>query len=118
MPVRAKAAATLANTLTGGLSFNNLEDTVKLGPLGERTTVSYDEYEATYDAAYVAVIDSIDWNRVLIGATQRHLALQEIGEHGEPFGDFGDELCPECVCEALLAREGWPNWKTNPHSPR
>ncbi len=114
MPVRNKALEALVRKLTGGLSFNSIDDVAFVGPLKNRKTISMDEFYMTYDAAFVACVDSIDWNRVLLEATQRHLALK----HENQFGDYGDEICPECINEAVLGLEPWNDWADKPLATR
>lgn len=111
MPVRARAVEEMVRHLEGGLSFNNLDFTVKLGELGSRREISRDEYEARYDAAYVRMVDSIDWMRVFLEASARHHALDHDCD-----GDYGI-VCEECVQEALLAPM-WQDWRREPRAPR
>lgn len=105
MPVSAKAAAALARHITGGLSFNSVDDVARLGPVGNHTTVPREEYDEFWYAAYEEVIESVDWNRVLIEATSVHLRTQR----DDPLHicrDFcADEICPDCLRRALLARD-------------
>jgi hypothetical protein len=49
---------------------------------------------------YRTLIDSIDWNRVLLEAQSRHLTL----DHS------GDYTCGVCIAAALLVKETWPDW--------
>jgi hypothetical protein len=111
MPVRNKDVEVLAYVLDGpGPVFNSLNDTVTLG--GQ--VMSYDAYKARYDGAYVKTIDAIDWNRLMLEASSRHLDL----EH-EVTDEYG-LVCPECICEALLSLKpgGWNDWASEPLSPR
>lgn len=104
MPVATKAAAALARHITGGLAFNSVEDVAYLGPLGNRTTVPREKYDEFWHGAYAALIESIDWNRVLIEATSTHLRAQRDDPlHAEDAYD--DALCPDCLRLALLARD-------------
>lgn len=126
MPVRSKAVQTLAAALTGGgLSFNSIMGTVRIGGItGE--TITQDEYEERYDGAYVAMIEEIDWNRVLLEASARHLELAHEDEGFDGYavsargGIIHGAICSECLNEALLSRAagGWQDWKRNPKAER
>lgn len=119
MPVRSRAVEILARTLADGEGpvFNTLDDTVRLG--GE--TITHDAYERRYDAAYVAMVDDINWNRVLIEASARHMELEHADEgyDGYVAGVVGT-VCPECVNEVMLSVTGggWQDWKNNPKAKR
>lgn len=113
MPVRNVATAALARHQTGGLSFNTIKDVAYLGPLKDRREIPMDDYYREFDDAFVAVVEAIDWNRVMLEATTRHLALK----HQNEFEEYGDEVCPECLCEALLA-PSWQDWQDRPKAER
>lgn len=116
MPERAKAVYAMANHLEGGISFNSIQEVAKLGPLGSRREIPMDEYYERFDGAFVAAVDGINWNRVLLEATNRHMILQaEDSAHMWP--DYGDEICPECLCEALLS-SGYQRWEDEPTASR
>lgn len=124
MPVRDKAVAALASALDGpGPSFNSLDDTVKLG--GQE--ISRDAYHDRYTAAYIRMVDAIDWNRVLLEASARHMELEHRDEGFDGYTAVSDDgevivgvICPQCLNEALLAvkQGGWTDWKREPDAPR
>lgn len=119
MPERAAAVLAIANHLEGGVSFNSIDETAKLGSIeGIRRTIHLDEYYDRYDGAFVAAMDKIDWNRILLEASRRHLVLKEKrSSHSSKWHDYGDEICPECLGEAVLA-SGWQDWEKEPTSRR
>lgn len=104
MPVSAKAAAKLADEIAGGLSFNTIDDVAKLGPLKTRETVSIDEYQEQFHGLWERLVASVDWNRVMIEATSEHLRKRKEDPSHECW-DFNDEICPDCLAAALVARE-------------
>lgn len=114
MPVREKAIDKALRTILAGqnMSFNNVHWTAQIGD----EVMTRDEFDERYwdpiDRVYEAVVDSIDWNRVLLEATQRHISLKHSDE------DYYGFLCPECVGEALLADTTFVSWKTQPFVPR
>lgn len=119
MPVRDKAVAKIVSMLVGP---------------EPRDPAKADVLRFSVDAAYEEVVESIDWNRVLLDATARHLSLHKPDE-GDKGGtlvapsdealaaaedrdddeDFApppawhqyryDAVCPECIAEAVLANE-------------
>lgn len=113
MPVRKQAVQALAEALDGGVSFNSIEQTARVGGVGGET-MSMDAYEDRYDTVYVKLVDSIDWERVMLEATQRHLQLDH------EISDYYGMVCPECVGEALLVLKGggWQDWIKEPMAPR
>jgi hypothetical protein len=130
MPVREKAIRALACALDGPhLSFN-VDGIVKLGAL----EMSRGEFYERYGGAYIEMIDSIDWKRVLLEASARHQALGHLDDGSDDYNVFDSgklssgNVCAECVCETLLAtdfggrsEEKWqkePRSPRNPHSPR
>lgn len=126
MPVREKAVDGLAHDLEGAPAFDNITFTVRVN--GE--TVTREEWyarRARYDDAYVRLVDRwIDWNRVLIEATSRHLMLDHPDEGYDGYMTVVDGnpvvglLCPECIAEALLALSfgGGHDWRKSPQAPR
>jgi hypothetical protein len=66
------------------------------------------------DAAYCSIIDKIDWNRILLEASARHHSLTDAGCHPQTRGyNAGrDEMCPDCVRQALLAEDRLIGWVT------
>lgn len=111
MPERRNAINNLAISLCGTALFNNLYFTVKFGQGDHEKTIKRDDYDEIFGGAYDAMIKRVDWNRVFIEATGCHLARQEINpEHKTPFEDYGDELCPDCVMQALLLDYTWSDW--------
>jgi len=112
MPERTKAVGRLVSALHEGVSYNNLHFTMKVA--GE--DLDTDERDAFMDkhyAAYDEMIRGIDWNRVLCEALSCHLARQELDSaHETAFKDYGDDICPDCVMQALLADSTFFDWKT------
>jgi hypothetical protein len=65
--------------------------------------------QAMVDEAFVAVVEHIDWGRVLMTAQARHEALMDADKHPDPpeEGSLKDVyeragVCPECIVSALL----------------
>jgi hypothetical protein len=113
VPVRDKAVALVVADVHGVKSFRNLpEGWLVITETGEVPREVYDEWAREVDRHYVTVVDSIDWNRVLLEASARHIALSH-----EDKWDYG-MVCPECVCEALLANGTHVDWKRQPRAPR
>lgn len=112
MPVRMKAVSKVLDAIGLKRSYNNVDWTARVN--GE--TMSRDEFDERYrfpaERVFEAVVDDIDWNRVLLEATARHIEL------GHPDDDYTGMLCPECVCEALLATETFVSWKSTPFIAR
>lgn len=121
MPVRTKAVTALARALDGPLHFNTLEDVAVFSRTGP---MPLPDFYARYDRAYVQVIDDIDWNRVLLEATSRHLDLNHRDEGYDGFTTVDNDgnlvtgvVCPECLTEALL-RLRLHDWHEHPKAPR
>lgn len=124
MPVRDKAVDTALRTVLDGTTmwFRNQ-------PGNEQATVGSetmprDEFNRRFwdpiDKAYERVVDSIDWNRVMLEASARHMALENHPEHDKrAVGDtYENVICPECVCEALMADTTMVSWEREPRAPR
>lgn len=109
MPVRDKVVGRAVKELYGWTHFNNLKLTAYKGDQ-EYDGKVYDEDFNRIDKLWVSIIDSIDWNRVMLEATTRHIAL----DHSDP--RVG--ACHECVQEALLACRTWQDWKNDAYAPR
>ena len=62
----------------------------------------YDRWEVVLKELKTT-LRAVDWNRVLLQAQGRHLAL------GHDYGDY--EPCGECVMEALLIEDTFPLWE-------
>lgn len=123
MPVRAKAVDRIIRELTGGVSYNNVTHTARVGGV-DGEVMDRDEYDRRYvepvDRIFEIVVDSIDWNRVMLEASARHGSLASNPEHDERNvgHSYEDVICPECLCEALMASESWQDWKKKPRVPR
>lgn len=124
MPVRSKAVATIFSLLMGDqpYHFNNLPGHATATVNG--VVMPREEFDEKYmdpiERVFERVVDSIDWNRVMLEALSRHLALEKDPDH-DPRGvgaDWDDLLCPECLCEALLADDTIVSWKDRPKAPR
>lgn len=81
--------------------------------------------EAMMDEAFVEIVQTIDWGRVLMTAQARHEALTDADMHPDPpehsaLVDVDERagLCPECVVNALLHESTLGSlhaeWKGNP----
>lgn len=117
MPERAKAVCAMVNHLEGGVSFNSIDEIARLGPADDKRDIPIDEYYERYDGAFVAAIDRIDWNRVMIEAWARHTALGHDTDEDEFSFPHTGHMCPECLCEALLS-SGYQNWEREPTASR
>lgn len=115
MPVRNTGMAALARALHGGLSFNAIDDIARLGsPAEDRVTISVAEYEEQFGRLFEALVDAVDWSRVVLEATVRHIAL----EHSSAAGLDHDTPCGECIAEALLCPDTWRDWSKQPRVER
>jgi hypothetical protein len=106
--VRNRAVAELCRAIDGALSFNAITDTAIIGPLdGPRRVMNIDAYEQRYGAVYEHVVKKIDWNRVILEASGRHLRVG----HEDRDNGLADLICGECIEAALLAEETFPDWE-------
>lgn len=120
MPVRDKAVSTILHVLMGDTPyhFNNVHMTATVN--GKK--MSRDKFDEIYmdpiERIYERVVDSIDWNRVMLEASARHIALgHDEGEDRDSF-PHTEDICPKCLCEALLTDDTHSDWKSNPDAPR
>ncbi len=99
MPVRSRAVEMLAHRALPGIYFVH----------GEPADPRWPAEVKRADETYVALIQQIDWNRVLIEAMGRHLAF----EHGDDLarGVVYDQPCAGCIREALLVEDHAPDWR-------
>jgi hypothetical protein len=69
------------------------------------------EFTSSPAEAWDLTVDLMDWNRVLLEATTRHLSLN----HGakESLYDMESHICGECVAEALKTYYTYPSWLTD-----
>lgn len=106
MPVRSKIATWLGEQFAGVQVWD--------GRIGECRTMPTDDYYANRDAAealYVALINNIDWPRILIESMSRHGALEDAGKHPDQrHGWMAENTCSECIREALLAGDRLISW--------
>lgn len=56
-------------------------------------------------AGYRAVIEALDWNRVLLEAMGKHLAKGRGAATGHAWIQPMDEVCGACIREVLLTME-------------
>lgn len=108
MPVRARVVDRLISDAIGPQWFDNSRGF-------ECKSMPTREYHKTQDAAnvlYERVIDRIDWSRILIEACSRHYDLVRTGNHMKIANDIVEDVCGNCLQEALLADEHMPR-----HSP-
>jgi hypothetical protein len=112
MPVRDRVVELMLRHQGHRMSFNNVDLTATVD--GE--IMPRDDFDERVwlpaQKLYEAIIDRIDWNRVLLEASARHIALDH------PDEDYYGMVCPECVCEALLATETHTSWERQPTIPR
>lgn len=108
MPVRARVVERLVSDAVGQRWFNNSQGF-------ECVSMPTAQYRRTTDAAntlYERIVDAIDWPRTLIEAMSRHHDLMRLGNHGNGASDISDDVCGNCIQEALLTDETMPR-----HSP-
>jgi hypothetical protein len=89
---------------------------------GEIATMPVDPYEAVTDAM-AAILErvavAVDWRRLLVEATWRHLDLHP--DRKEKLDKYRSEaedvVCGECLAEALLQENvGAPDWEREPNA--
>lgn len=111
MPVRDKAVDRILREAGLRMAFNNADYTARVN--GE--TMTRDEFDKRFwdpaDRIYERVVDTIDWNRVLLEASARHAALNH-----EDW--LIEDICPDCLCEALLLPSTFASWARTPRTPR
>ncbi|MEU5959340.1 hypothetical protein [Streptomyces sp. NPDC047525] len=87
---------------------------------GEIATMPTEPYDAVTDAM-AAILErvavTVDWRRLLVEATWRHLSLHP--DHKEELNQYKSEaedvVCGECLVEALLQENtGAPDWRREP----
>lgn len=91
MAIRDRLADWLLRRFTGELWFVH----------GECQTMPHPEYEraaAAADELLERLVHAVDWRRLAIEATGRHMAH-------DPDGWDRGELCGDCIRDALLARD-------------
>lgn len=103
MPVRNKAVESMAHRRLPGVWFS----------YGEPSDGRWPEVVVECDKVYQQFVENIDWTRVLLEASGRHLAFNHGTDRGDPLHlDDDDEApCGECVQAALLCDDTWPNWQ-------
>lgn len=107
MPVRARIVEGLTNDAIGSQVWDGLTGTCRTMP-----TEDYREAQAAADVLFERIVDQVDWPRVLIEACSRHYDLVRAGTHKSIRHDIVDDVCGNCLHEALLADEHMPR-----HSP-
>lgn len=124
MPVREKACDTAFYALMGDTPFHFYNNPAGPTATINGVTMPREEFRERFsdpiERIYERVVDSIDWNRVMIEAWQRHMAVGHgaEGEADEYSFPFTPQICPECLCEALLADDTSPRWSEEPKAPR
>lgn len=115
MPVRKKAIANLAAGLIGDQWYR----------YGICESMPHKDNRAVIElieAIYVRLAEYIDWNRVVLEASSRHMALDHDAAENDGISLGVEDICGECVCEALLALDfggtAFSKWKEEPKSPR
>lgn len=83
---------------------------------------AWHDARATADRVYVDLMEAVDFQRVLIEANKRHLALHPDRRTLMAAADIGattfEAICHECVREVMLATATTPPWNEEPDSPR
>lgn len=110
MPNFMAVVKTLAQDVVGRHVWN--------GARGECTTMPTDQYDAT-EEAMAAVLEravvAIDWPRLLMEASWRHMELHPDRKETDRYWSEATGVCGECLAEALLAtRTGSPDWDRHP----
>lgn len=124
MPVRDKAIDTAWHALTLYSATDSYFINRPTNPIAVINGVEmpkeefHEQYITPLERVYERVVDSIDWNRVMIEAQARHLALGHDTEGDRHSFPFTEDICPKCLCEALLAEETHTDWKREPDIPR
>lgn len=107
MPERAKAEDKLVRDLLGGLAFY----------MDECKTIPHNDYLAVKDLAreiYGRIITRLDWPRILLEASSRHLALDH------PKDEYHGYLCAECLEKALMTYDrniSGDQWEFDQNAP-
>ncbi len=70
----------------------------------EITSRVWDRTAAEADAIYAMIVESIDWNRIIISAMGFHLDRCGRDEVHRGTADL-DAICGECIHDALLSKE-------------
>lgn len=113
MPERDKAVERTAALVVGANPAT--WDAITRRPAGMRKA-EWQAFTVLVDMLYVHAVRHIDWNRVILTAHSRHIALTEATDNGgeeherstlmsfviTDDRDADDGLCPECMREALL----------------
>lgn len=107
MPVRARIVENLTHETVGYQVWDGLTGRCKTVP-----TADYHEAQKAADVLFERIVDAIDWPRVLIEACSRHFDLVRAGAHKSIKHDIVQDVCGDCLHEALLADEHMPR-----HSP-
>lgn len=108
MPIRRKIAGEFAEQVVGAHIWN--------GAIGECETMPTDRYDQTVDTVDVLferMVDRIDWPRLMIEASARHLSTHP---EQEPFAS-PEAPCGACVREALLAGDRPTDWPIHEPPP-
>lgn len=120
MPERNKQVDSMARTLAGApfRPFN-----MRLGTKPEEITdEDWETAQQTADRVYVDLIESIDFQRILIETNKRHLTVHPEKTTLMAAADIGvstyEAICHECMTEVLLALDTNPPWTEQADSPR
>lgn len=88
------------------------------GARGECQTMPTEQYEAAEEAMAAVlerVVVAVDWPRLLMEASWRHMQLHPDRKETERYWSEAEGVCGECLAEALLAaRTGAPDWDRHP----
>lgn len=113
MPVRERVEESLTVGLIGDQWF-------RMGVCQSMPDADYCAVRELASAIFVRMVDRTDWNRVLLEAQGRHMAVHDTEGKGYLLGD--ESVCGECINEALLAAtfggKFSEDWTKEPTSPR
>lgn len=110
MPVRASARSAMVTRRLGVQTYNG-----HTGRCQSMPTSQLVEALIEADTEFVAIVQQINWNRVLLQASARHNRLKRLARSGgaeHRDGGYGDTgICGTCLMEAMLLLDscsaGW-----------
>lgn len=101
MPERDKAVLRISADIIGAKVFDGLTQ----APRGVKREL-WEVLQALVDMAFAKAVATIDWNRLLLTASNRHYELVERddGHKSDLMGAMDeDQICPNCIVWALLS---------------
>lgn len=103
MPVRDRVTTAIAEEVVGGQVWNGLTGECKTMP-----TKAWNETRQIAEVLYERIVGRIDWPRVILEASARHYDLNDRGQHKPLRYNAHEDLCGDCVHQALLNDDHWP----------